>query len=675
MVSQKSGMKQKLVALTNRLGTRTPSRFRKQRQWIIESLEQRTLFAGDIAGTILDDVNNDGIKNNGENGIAGLTVFVDANRNGVLDATELRAYTNKDGDYLIRGVTAGSQNVRHFLATGYTPSTGTSSSRDITVINGTEVKANFFDFKPHVGSIVGTIWQDLDGDGVRGQDPVTGSYTDPGIADWTVYLDTNSNRLLDAGEVTVTTDSQGHYRFDGLAAGHDFEVTELLPDGWDVPEGFDVAQTVAVHDGATSTASDFANYSLLNGAIGGVIWNDFDLDGIRATDPDTGAFTEPGLEGWTVFLDFNNDGEVSAGEPTAITDSVGSYFFTGLTTGDYEVTEVLPAGWNVSPTYDVRQTVSVTGGALSTAGDFANFSASNGSIRGVIWNDFNNDQVRTSDPGLPGWTVFLDLNANGAMDALEPSAFTDSDGAYRFDGIQAGDYDVIELLPSGWETSATFSDNYTVTVLGGLETVAPDFANHKISLVSPGSVSGVIWEDVNGNSVRESSDLLLQDWTVFVDANSNGVYDTGELQTKSLADGTYRITGITPGTINVVEVLQTGWRSSAPVTNVRTVVVQNGKETTALDFGNAQLRDSTIQGTIFSDGDKNGVRGASERGLGGITVYLDANDNGVLDSGETQTVTSADLFFTPDVNEAGTYSFSHLAAGSYVVRAILPATL
>ncbi|MFM9066884.1 MAG: SdrD B-like domain-containing protein, partial [Planctomycetota bacterium] len=182
-------------------------------------------------------------------------------------------------------------------------------------------------------------------------------------------------------------------------------------------------------------------------------------------------------------------------------------------------------------------------------------------------------------------------------------------------------------------------------------------------------------QDVNGNSVRESSDLLLQDWTVFVDANSNGVYDTGELQTKSLADGTYRITGITPGTINVVVVLQTGWRSSAPVTNVRTVVVQNGKETTALDFGNAQLRDSTIQGTIFSDGDKNGVRGASERGLGGITVYLDANDNGVLDSGETQTVTSADLFFTPDVNEAGTYSFSHLAAGSYVVRAILPATL
>jgi uncharacterized protein (DUF2141 family) len=642
---------------------------------ILESLEQRTLFVGDIAGTILDDVNNDGIKNNGENGIAGLTVFVDSNRNGVLDATELRAYTNKDGDYLIRGVTAGTQNVRHFLATGYTPSTGTSSSRDITVINGTDVKANFFDFKPHVGSIVGTVWQDLDGDGIRGQNPFTGSYTDPGIADWTVYLDTNENRLLDAGEVAVTTDSQGNYRFDGLAADHDYEVTELLPDSWDVPEGFDVAQTVAVHDGSTSTASDFANYSLINGAIGGVIWNDFDLDGIRATDPDTGAFTEPGLEGWTVFLDFNNDGEISDGEPTAITDSVGAYAFTGLTTGDYEVTEVLPAGWNVSPTYDVRQTVSVTGGSLSTAGDFANFSASNGSISGIIWNDFNNDQIRTTDPGLPGWTVFLDLNANGAMDALEPTAFTDSNGAYRFDDIQAGDYDVIELLPSGWETSATFSDNYTVTVWGGLETVAPDFANHKISLVSPGSVSGVIWDDVNGNAVREASDLLLQDWTVFVDANSNGAYDTGELQTKSLADGTYKITGITPGTINVVEVLKAGWRSSAPVTNVRTVVVQNGKETTDLDFGNAQLRDSTIQGTIFSDGDMNGVRGAGERGLAGITVYLDANDNGVLDSGETQSITSTDLFFTPDVNEAGTYSFSHLSAGSYVVRAVLPATL
>lgn len=675
MVCRKPNSHRKSAMDFFRRATRQSVRTKRRRKLTLESLEMRSLLTGDIAGTILDDANNDGYKNNGENGIEGLTVFVDLNKNGLLESGEPRAYSNPDGDYIIRGVSAGSQKVQHFLAPGWVSSAGTSSSRDVTVLDSTEIKVHFFDYKPHVGSIVGSVWQDLDADGVRSQDWTTGAFTDPGLANWTVFLDANGDRSLNATEVSTLTDSQGRYRFDGLAADHDFEVTEVLPDGWSVPQGYDIAQTVGVQDGVTKTAGDFANISLLDGAISGIVWNDLDLDGLRATDAATGVYIEPGLEGWTVFLDFDNNGSPGVGEPIAITDALGSYAFTGLSTGDYEVTEVLPTGWNVSPTYDSRQTVSVTGGALSTAGDFANFSATGGSIRGVVWNDFNNDQVRTTDPGLPGWNVYLDLNANGALDVAEPVALTDADGAYRFDHIQAGDYDVIEILPSGWETSATFSDNYTVSVVAGVESVAPDFANHKISLVSPGAVSGTVWNDVNGNGVRETGDPGLADWIVFVDANTNGAWDAGELKANTSADGAYKISGVAPGTINVVEIINSGWRSSSPVSNVRTVVVLNGSETTGLDFGNARLRDSTIQGAVFADSDKNGTRGAGERGLAGVVIYLDSNDNGMLDGGETQTTTSADLFFTPDVNEAGTYLFSHLSAGSYTVRTILPPSL
>ena len=272
--------------------------------------------------------------------------------------------------------------------------------------NSTEVKVNFFDTKPHVGSIVGTVWQDMDGNGVRDLDPETGAFTDPGLANWTVFLDANGNTLLDTGEVSTLTDSAGNYRFDDVPAKAgettSYELTEVLPSNWEVQSGFDIAQTVEVPDGGTVTAGDFANVSSLDGAISGIIWNDLDVDGIRATDPTTGEYLEPGLENWTVFLDYDNDGSPSDGEPLAFTDAFGCYAFTGLTTGDYEVTEVLPAGWNVSPTFDVRQTVAVVGGEMSKAGDFANFSSSGGSIRGVMWNDYNNDHIRTTDPGLPG---------------------------------------------------------------------------------------------------------------------------------------------------------------------------------------------------------------------------------------------------------------------------------
>ena len=55
-----------------------------------------------------------------------------------------------------------------------------------------------------------------------------------------------------------------------------------------------------------------------------------------------------------------------------------------------------------------------------------------------------------------------------------------------------------------------------------------------------------------------------------------------------------------------------------------------------LDFGNEELKDSTIRGVVFADTNKDGVRGATERGLAGITVYLDLNNDSHLDAGEPQ---------------------------------------
>ncbi len=533
------------------------------------------------------------------------------------------------------------------------------------------------------------MWQDVNGDGVRATDASTGAFTDPGLSNWTVFVDLNNNRTPDTGEPSTLTNSTGLYTFENLTPG-DYEVTEVLPSGWEVAPTFDTRQTVAVADGVVSSGNDFANVDLTNGSIQGVVWNDFNGDGLRAVDPVTGNFTEPGLTGWTMFLDTNNNRSVDVGEPTTLTDANGAYAFSGLLAGDYEVTEVLPSGWNVSPLFDSRQTVTVTGGQTSTAGDFANFSSTNGSIRGSIWNDVNANGTRDVDsvsglftePVLVGWTVFLDLNGNGAQDTTEPTSLTDAAGSYRFADLQVGDYDVIEVLPAGWETAPTFDDNYTVAVFGGSESVAPDFANHLISTTVPGSVSGVVWNDLNGNGVREVdatkgefTDPGLGGWTVYVDLNGNRALDPSEPQTTSDASGVYTISNVTPGTISVVVAPVSGWRSSAPVTNVRTITVRNGQAVTGQDFGNAQLKDSTIRGTVYADGDKNGSRGTSERGLPGITVYLDANDNGILDAGEVQTVTSEDLFFTPDVNEAGTYSFTHLAGGNYVVREILPVAL
>ena len=66
-------------------------------------------------------------------------------------------------------------------------------------------------------------------------------------------------------------------------------------------------------------------------------------------DPATGLL-EPGLAGWTVFLDLdgNNNPTPDPLDRTTLTDSNGGYSFTGLPANEYEVFEVVPAGWEAT---------------------------------------------------------------------------------------------------------------------------------------------------------------------------------------------------------------------------------------------------------------------------------------------------------------------------------------
>jgi hypothetical protein len=162
---------------------------------------------------------------------------------------------------------------------------------------------------------------------------------------------------------------------------------------------------------------------------------------------------------------------------------------------------------------------------------------------------------------------------------------------------------------------------------------------------------------------------------VYVDANSNGSYDTGEVQTTTGATGSYLFSSVNPGSVTVRVIPQAGWTPTAPITNSRTITLRGSQNLTGILFGQYQRQESGITGTVFADKNKDGIRNADEPGLAGATVYLDTNNNSVLDAGEQSLLTSSDLFYTPAVNEAGTYAFTHLPAGNYVVRMILPDTL
>ena len=71
-------------------------------------------------------------------------------------------------------------------------------------------------------------------------------------------------------------------------------------------------------------------------------------------------------------------------------------------------------------------------------------------IHGAKWHDRDADGTRDNDePGLGGWRIYIDQNANGEWDEGEPSALTDSNGQYAIAGLAAGTYTVAEQLQAG----------------------------------------------------------------------------------------------------------------------------------------------------------------------------------------------------------------------------------
>ena len=67
---------------------------------------------------------------------------------------------------------------------------------------------------------------------------------------------------------------------------------------------------------------------------------------------------------------------------------------------------------------------------------------------------------------------------------------------------------------------------------------------------------------------------------------------------------------------------------------------------------------ASVSGIVFSDTDKDGVVDSGEPRLSGKKIYIDANKNAKLDSGEKYTTS----------NSSGVYVLSGLAAGTYQVR-------
>jgi sugar lactone lactonase YvrE len=92
--------------------------------------------------------------------------------------------------------------------------------------------------------------------------------------------------------------------------------------------------------------------------------------------------------------------------------------------------------------------------------------------------------------------------------------------------------------------------------------------------VPVGTLSGIKWNDQNGDGVRHVSEPLLPDWEFYVDRNVNGVRDSTEPHSRTDDQGRYYLFGNRPGlhTVEEINANPTAWEQTAPLSSHRNLV-------------------------------------------------------------------------------------------------------
>ncbi|HDB3936075.1 TPA: carboxypeptidase regulatory-like domain-containing protein, partial [Staphylococcus aureus] len=395
---------------------------------------------------VWEDTNKNGIQDQDEKGISGVTVTLKDENGNVLKTVT----TDADGKYKFTDLDNGNYKVEFTTPEGYTPTTVTSGS-DIEkdsngltttgVINGADnmtLDSGFY--KTPKYNLGNYVWEDTNKDGKQDS-------TEKGISGVTVTLKNENGEVLQ----TTKTDKDGKYQFTGLENGT-YKVEFETPSGY-TPTQVGSGTDEGIDSNGTSTTGvikDKDNDTIDSGFykptynLGDYVWEDTNKNGVQDKD-------EKGISGVTVTLKDENDKVLK----TVTTDENGKYQFTDLNNGTYKVEFETPSGYTPTSVTSGNDTEKDSNG-LTTTGvikDADNMTLDSGfyktpkySLGDYVWYDSNKDGKQDStEKGIKDVKVTL-LNEKGEVIGTTK---TDENGKYRFDNLDSGKYKVIFEKPAG----------------------------------------------------------------------------------------------------------------------------------------------------------------------------------------------------------------------------------
>lgn len=180
-----------------------------------------------------------------------------------------------------------------------------------------------------------------------------------------------------------------------------------------------------------------------------------------------------------------------------------------------------------------------------------------------------------------------------------------------------------------------------------------------------GTITGHVFNDVNGDGIQEPGEPPLSGWRVYVDLKMSGVWEPGDPTAITDANGNFAIAPLTanqasdgPYGFQVREIPQQGWYQTNPSLNspnagavILNYYPKSGGSAQAV-FGNTRIQNiATVSGHV----------GTTEFGEANWVVFLDLNHDGVQEPNEPSAMT----------DDNGNYTITGVPPGTYDLRDVV----
>ncbi len=678
-----------------------------------------------IGNFVWNDVNANGVQDNGEVGVANITITLYGSDCSTIALDE-------SGNPI---ATTMTDNLGVYGFANLTPSNYCVGFSDIPAMytiapmNNGDVNTDS-DVNPTTSKTVVTTLSSGENDTSWDM----GLYEKASIGD-RVWFDNNVNGIQDGNEsgvanvgvtlyeadcstvavAEITTDANGAYNFDGLTPS-DYCVgfnLATLPVGYkvttqnvitttdlldsDVDPSTGKTQSTNLEGGESDTSWDMGIYK--PASIGDKVWLDSNANGIQESNESGVANVTVTLYDKTCAVAVGHDalGNVIAPQ---VTDNNGYYNFMNLIPREYCLGfSSIPTGYVVSPSNqgsdnsdsDVNPisyrtiTTTLVSGENDGSWDMGLYEPA--SIGNVVWLDTNGNGIKdANETGVKGVSVTLYKGDCTTIVTLDNSGetiskqITNANGIYNFGNLTPSEYCLGFELPAGYEVSPqnqgdedSDSDVNPMTQKAVATTLSSGESDTHwyLGIYQPATIGNVVWDDKNANGLQDNNEIGVSDVNVTLyngDCTTRAMNRDGTIlpNVTTDANGVYTFTNLMPNDYCIGFTIPTGYVVSPQ---------NSGDDNKDSDVNPATNRAGRT--TLSSnETDSSWDMGIYQPATLGDKVWLDTNRDGIQDANESGVKEVKVTLYAADCTTAlkslktdvkGNYLFTNLVPNTYCV--------